>query len=173
MIKGYFYSSFFTLHFEKKFGELYKRTLAKIQVWRQFDDQTLIQQKVFICELMNLKFLEIDALLVVDIKDRPHPKLKWHPFKSIKIKPLGAFSFVPYGVLHIKYIRAFIHVNIEELGISQFLNLYTNHIVGEDLCIKPEFKTLEEKFTQILKFPVFKENEWVWYILSKVHAKIM
>lgn len=105
--------------------------------------------------------------LVVDVKDRPHLKFKWHPFKSVETEPLGEFLSVLYGVLHIEDIRAYIHENIKESGSSQLLNLYSNHIVGEYFYVKPEFKTLEEKkFMQIVKFPMFEENEWVWYILS-------
>lgn len=78
------------------------------------------------------------TLLVVYVKDIPHLKFKWHPFKSVENNPLGAFSSIPYSVLHIEDIRAYIHANIEDLGSSQLLNLYYNHITGEDLCVKPE-----------------------------------
>lgn len=112
--------------------------------------------------------------LVVEVKDKPRPKFKWHPYKSVETKPLGAFSSVPYRVLHKEDIRAYIHENIEELGSSQIMNLYSHHIIGEDFIVKPKFQTLEEKkLMQFVKFPIFGENEWVRYILSRVHAKFM
>jgi hypothetical protein len=35
----------------------------------------------------------MDKNLVVDIKDMPCPKFKAHPFMSIEVDSLGAFSF--------------------------------------------------------------------------------
>lgn len=46
--------------------------------------------------------------------------------------------------------------------------------MGENLKVKLEFKALEEnKFVQVVRFPVFYENEWVWYVLSRIHDKFM
>lgn len=86
----------------------------------------------------------MDTPLVVDTTERFHPKFKKNPFKLVEDDPLGAFSSVSYGVLHVEDIRTYIHSNLEELGGSQFLNLYTKHILGEDLKAKPEFKVLKE-----------------------------
>lgn len=38
--------------------------------------------------------------LVVEIKDRSHPGFKKYPFKSIQDDLEGAFSCMPYNVLH-------------------------------------------------------------------------
>lgn len=47
------------------------------------------------------------------------------------------------------------------------LNLYSNQLLRENLRVKPEFKVLEEKnFVHVIRFPMFKENEWVWYVFS-------
>lgn len=100
--------------------------------------------------------------LVVDITERCHPKFKKHPFKSIEVDPLGAFSLVLYGVLHVKDIRAYIHENLEGLGSSRLLNLYSKKLLGNDFRIKQEYRVLEENnFVQVVKFLFFDENEWV------------
>lgn len=64
----------------------------------------------------------MDTPLVVDITERAHPKFKKNPYKPIENNPQGAFSSVPYDVLHVEHISAYIHLNIEELGGSQLLN---------------------------------------------------
>lgn len=75
----------------------------------------------------------ISTPLVVEVKDRLHPKFKWHPYKFVDIEPLGGFSSVSYKVLHVEDIRAYVHANIEDLGTSHLLDLYTHHITKEDL----------------------------------------
>lgn len=87
----------------------------------------------------------MDTLLVIDITERSHLKFKEHPFKSIEVDPLGAFSLVSYRVLHVEDNRAYIHANLEELGGSQLLNLYCNQLLGENLRLKPKYIVLEEK----------------------------
>lgn len=112
--------------------------------------------------------------LLVEVKDRSRPKFKWHPYKSVDTEPLGAFSSMSYGVLHIEDIREYVHANIKDLGSVQLFELYSNPIVQEDFTVKLEFKTLvEKKFAQFAKFPIFEEDEWVHYILSKVHDEFM
>lgn len=66
--------------------------------------------------------------LVVKIKDRAKPIFKKHPFKSIEDNLKGAFSLVPYGILHNKDIRAYIYCDLEEIGNSDMLNLYNKHL---------------------------------------------
>lgn len=53
--------------------------------------------------------------LVVKITDWARPQFKKHPYKSME-DPNGSFSYVSYGVLHVKDIRAYIHYSIEDLG---------------------------------------------------------
>lgn len=60
---------------------------------------------------LNPKFPEmalssIDIPLVVQIYDQPRPQFKRCPFKFIEDDPNGAFSSMPYGVLHIHDVRA-------------------------------------------------------------------
>lgn len=112
--------------------------------------------------------------LVVDITKRYCPKFKKYPFKSIEVDPLGAFSYIPYEVLHVKDIRAYIHTNLEETRGSQLSNLYSNHLLGGDYKIKLKFKVLEEKnCIQVANFSLFEEDEWVRYVLSIIHDKFM
>lgn len=94
--------------------------------------------------------------LVVDVIERARPNFKKHPFKLMEDDPNGEFSSIPYGVLHVEDIRVYSHCNIEELGNTQMLKLYTNHMIDEMGNLKPEFKMLEKKgFTQFVNFPVF------------------
>lgn len=98
----------------------------------------------------------MDTLLVVDIIDRSCPKFKKHPFKSIEEDPLGAFSSILYGVLHVEDIREYIHENIDELGSSQLSNLFMNHLRDEGYNLKAEYKVLELKnFIQFIKILLF------------------
>jgi hypothetical protein len=88
--------------------------------------------------------------LVVDIEDRPHPKFKWNPFKFVEVEPLGAFSFVPHGVLHVEEIKFYVHANIEELRRTNMLNLYSKKMLGENFSLKLAYEVFEEKgFAQI------------------------
>lgn len=83
--------------------------------------------------------------LVVEIIERARPIFKIHPFKYVEDDPEGAFSSVPYGVLHNKDIRAYIHCNIEELGNVDMLSLYTKHMMYGMGNLKIEFKSLHDK----------------------------
>lgn len=58
----------------------------------------------------------IATLLVVEIKDRDKPVFEKCPFKSIGDDPEGAFSSIPYSVLHNEDIRAYIYCDLQELG---------------------------------------------------------
>lgn len=82
------------------------------------------------------------AALVVDIVDRERPKFKKHPYKSMEDDPQRAFFTVPYGVLRVQDIRAYIHYNFEELGNAKMLKLYTKHIVYDMGNLKPDFISL-------------------------------
>jgi len=66
------------------------------------------------------------TLNVVKIIDRPRPKFKKHPYKSLEVDPLGAFSSILHGVLHVEDVRAYIHANIEEFGESKLMDIYHN-----------------------------------------------
>lgn len=105
--------------------------------------------------------------LVVEIKNRFWPFFMKHPFKSIEDDSEGAFSFVPYDVLHNKDIRAYIYYNLEELGNVDKLDLYNKHLADGLGNLKPEYKVLQEKnFSHLMHFPLFDEVEWIWYIIS-------
>lgn len=109
----------------------------------------------------------ISTPLVVEIKDRARPIFKKHPFKSIEDNPKGAFSSVPYDVLHNEYIRACIHFDLEELGNMDMLNLYNKHLADSLGNLKLEYKVLQEKgFSQFIHFLLFDEVEWIRFILS-------
>lgn len=56
--------------------------------------------------------------LVVNVTERARPIFKKHPYKSIGDDLSGAFSPVLYRVLHVEDIRANMHCNIEELGLT-------------------------------------------------------
>lgn len=65
--------------------------------------------------------------LVVKVKDMTHLVFKESPLKSIEDDLVGAFYFIPHGVLHIDDVRAYIHYEIEEIGLEDILDLYTDH----------------------------------------------
>lgn len=80
--------------------------------------------------------------LVMEIKDRARPIFKKHPFKSVEDNLEGAFSLVPYDVLHNEDIRAYIHFHLEELGNVDMLNLHNKNLVDSLGNLKPEYKVL-------------------------------
>lgn len=85
---------------------------------------------------------DIATPLVVEIKDRAHPVFKKRPFKLIKDDPEGAFSSVPYDVLHNEDIRAYIHYDREELGNVDVLDLYNKNLAANLGILKPKYKVL-------------------------------
>lgn len=74
--------------------------------------------EVFLRNLVNLIFLNMDTPLILDIIERSHPKFKKDPYKYMEDDLEGEFSSVPHSVLHVEDIREYIHANIEELGGS-------------------------------------------------------
>lgn len=113
-------------------------------------------------EIFEMMSSRITTPLVVDITQRACPNFKKYPVKFVEDDPLGAFSFVAYGFLHVEDIRVYIHVNIVELGSSQMVNFYSTKLLDENCKLKPKFKLMEEKgFSQFIKFPTFNEHNWV------------
>lgn len=88
---------------------------------------------------------DIVTPLVVEIKDRAHPVFKKHPFKSIEDDLEGAFSFVPYDMLHNEDIKAYIPCDLEDLGNSDMLDLYNKHLVDNLGNLKLEYKVSQDK----------------------------
>lgn len=43
----------------------------------------------------------ISTPLVIKVKDRTHPIFKKHPYKSMEVDPVGAFSFILHDVLYV------------------------------------------------------------------------
>lgn len=116
----------------------------------------------------------VATLLVVEIIDRERPQFKKHPYKSMEDDLNGSFSYVPYRVLNVEDIRAYIHYNIEEFGNAKILSLYTKHVMDGMGNLKPDFKSLKDKcFIQFVNFLIFDELEWVKYILSKVRDEFI
>lgn len=115
----------------------------------------------------NPKFIiastsRIATPLVVEIKDRARLVFKKHSFKSIKDDLEGAFSLVPYNILHNEDIWAYIHCDLEELGNADMLFMYNKHLVENLGILKPEYKILQDKdFSQFIHFPLFDEGEWI------------
>lgn len=115
----------------------------------------------------------ISTPLVVEFKDRTRPVFKKHPYKSMEDDLVGVFSFVLHGVLHVDDVRAYIHCEIEEIGLKYFLDLYTDKIMDDMRNPKPKFAQLKRKgFTQFMNFLALDE-EWVRYVLSRVRAKFI
>lgn len=50
----------------------------------------------------------------VEVSKKPQPKFKRYPMKSVEDDPLGAFSYIPYGILPTKDIREYIHGKMEK-----------------------------------------------------------
>lgn len=76
--------------------------------------------------------------LVVEIKDRARLIFKKHPFKFVEDDLEGAFSSVPYDVLHNEDVRAYIHCDLAELGNADMLTLYNKHLVDSLGNLKQE-----------------------------------
>jgi len=111
---------------------------------------------------------------IVKISDRPHPTFKKHPYKSLEVDPLGAFSSVPHGVLHTEDIRVYIHANFEDFGESKLMDIYHKQLIDDSFEIKPQYKAIRDKhFAQCIHFPYFEEDEWVRYVLSRVHDNFL
>lgn len=93
--------------------------------------------------------------LVVEVKDIAHPEFKKHPHKSKEDDPIGTFSSISHEVLHIDYVRAYIHCEIEETSLEDILDLQLDimHEIGNP---KPKFMQLQRK-----GFASFDEKEWV------------
>lgn len=77
--------------------------------------------------------------LVVEIKDRAPPVFKKCPFKSVEDNLEGAFSLVPYDVLHNEDVKAYIHYDLKELGNADMLDLYNKHLANDLRNLKFEF----------------------------------
>lgn len=98
--------------------------------------------------------------LVIEIKDRARPIFKKRPFKSTEDDSEGAFSLVPYNILHNEDIRAYIHYDLKELSNTDMLDLYRKHLVDSLGNLKPKYKVLQDKgFSQFIHFPLFNEAE--------------
>lgn len=89
--------------------------------------------------------------IFVDIKDHPHPVFKQCP-KIVKVNDsIGAFSRVPGRVLYVKDVRAYIHYNLEDLGLVEIKNMYIGTFLNQDGSMKLEFQILKDQgFTDIL-----------------------
>lgn len=73
----------------------------------------------------------ITTPLVVEVKDKTHVVFKKHPYKSMKVDLVGAFSSIPHIFLHVDDVRAYIHCKIEEIDTDDILDLYTNNIMDK------------------------------------------
>lgn len=69
--------------------------------------------------------------LVVEVKDMTRLIFKIHLYKSMMDDPVGAFSSIPHGVLHVDDVHTYIHCKIEEIGTKDILDLYTDNIMDE------------------------------------------
>ncbi|XP_059066162.1 uncharacterized protein LOC131857518 [Cryptomeria japonica] len=85
--------------------------------------------------------------LVVEINDRVRLVFKKNPFKSVEDDPEGAFSSVPYDVLHNKDIRAYILCDLEEIGNVDMLDLYNKHLANGLGNLKPTYKVLQKNLS--------------------------
>lgn len=81
----------------------------------------------------------IATLLVVEVKDITCPEFKKYPYKSMEVDPIGAFSSILHGILHVDDARACIHFQIEETSTEYILDLYINSIMDEISNPKLEF----------------------------------
>jgi len=116
----------------------------------------------------------MDTPNIVKISDRPRPIFKKYPYKSLEVDPLGAFSSVSHGVLHTEDIRVYIHANIEEFGEFRLRDIYHKQLIDDAFELKPKYKGIQEKhFDQFIHFPCFEEDEWVRYVLSRVHDNFL
>lgn len=112
--------------------------------------------------------------LVVEVKDRTYFVFNKYPYKSMEDDSVGAFSFIPHGVLLVNDVRAYIHCEIEETSSKDILDLYTNKIMDDIGNPKLEFAQRKKKgFTQFVNFLTFDEKEWVRYVLSRIHAEFI
>jgi len=54
------------------------------------------------------------------------------------------------------------------------MDIYHKELIDESLELKPQYKAIQDKhFGQCIHFPYFAKDEWVWYVLSRVHDNFM
>lgn len=115
----------------------------------------------------------VDTPLLVKFRNCPSPKFKKHPFKSLLDEPLGVFFSVFHGVLHTEDIRAYIHCDIEEIGSYDVSCVFTENLITNNQ-LKPEYAHLHRNsFTHFMDFMIFDKDEWVRYILSRIHGEFI
>lgn len=83
--------------------------------------------------------------LVVEVSERERSQFKKNPFKSFKDDLNGALSFVPYDVLHVDDVRAYIPYNIEETDNEAILALYNQHLWDKNGNLKLKYVQLQRK----------------------------
>lgn len=81
----------------------------------------------------------VDTSLAIEFFEKERPQFKRNSFKSFEDDPNGDFLSVPYRVLHVDDVRAYIHCSIEETWNKDILTLYTKHIMAEVGHLKPEY----------------------------------
>jgi len=116
----------------------------------------------------------MDTPNVVKITYRRCLKFKKHPYKSLEVDPLGTFSSILHGVLYVEDDRVYIHANIKEFGESKMMDIYHKQLIDDTFELKPQYKALWDRhFGHYIHFPCFAEDEWVQYVLSRIHDKFM
>lgn len=111
----------------------------------------------------------MDTPHLVDVIDRPCPKFKKHPFKSFETNPTGALSGVPYGPLHVEYVRSFYYCKLEDLGVIEIFDQYSL-LCDKNGVIKKQFKKVTKKvFHHALNSIDYFDGEHVKYVLSRIH----
>lgn len=84
----------------------------------------------------------VNTPLVLEVSRRERPQFKKHLVKLVEDDPNDAFSSVPYNVLHVDDVRAYIHCNIEETRKEAILSLYKKHLWDRDGSLKLKYTLL-------------------------------
>lgn len=84
----------------------------------------------------------------------------------------GALSSVPSSVLLVEDIHSYIHCKLEELGDKFIRNDLKGLCVNDQL--KLEYLPLKTKgLSNVVDFPDMFHEDWVKYVLSKVHDQFL
>lgn len=112
---------------------------------------------------------------IVEVSEKPQPKFKRYPTRTIEDDPLGAFLHIPYGVLPIEDIREYIYGSMDENSPRNFRNVWASDLVDENFTLKPRYKAPDDKKLDVCEwFPnFFYDNKWIKMSLSRIHDQFV
>lgn len=112
------------------------------------------------------------TLVLVEAIKEPQPEFKLPTMKSGEINMTDALSSVPSDVLLVEDIHSYIHCKLKELGDKFIQNEFKGFCVNDQL--KAKYLPLKTKgLSNVVDFPDQFHDEWVRYVLSRVHDQFL